>query len=113
LHRVETSGCLPAPGTRRVWPRRPESDASAYAAFFPLWIDTKERKSGGFYNNIYMGGNNSADYTGFICRPEQEQYALPALVERLRQLNWTTLRLEFLHASERRTRLSLRAFPRG
>jgi CelD/BcsL family acetyltransferase involved in cellulose biosynthesis len=102
------------PSLNRPWfvlAARPEAEDSAYAAFFPLWIDTKERKSGGFYNNLYMGGNYTADYTGFICRPEQEQRVLPAFADRLRQLNWTNLRLEFLRASERRTQLFLEAFP--
>jgi tetratricopeptide (TPR) repeat protein len=58
-----------------------------------------------------MGGNNTADYTGFICRPEHEEQAIPALAGQLRQLNWTHLRLAFLRASDHRTRLFMQAFP--
>jgi CelD/BcsL family acetyltransferase involved in cellulose biosynthesis len=90
---------------------RPDGEAAPYVAFFPLWVETKERKSGGFYNNVYMGGNYTADYTGFVCRPEYEEQALRALAARAKQLNWTQFRLEFLRASERRTALFMQAFP--
>jgi tetratricopeptide (TPR) repeat protein len=90
---------------------RAEAALAAYVAFFPLWMDTKEGKAGGFYNDIHMGGNNTADYTGFICRPEHQEQAISALGWQLRQLNWTHLRLGFLRASEQRTRLFLQAFP--
>jgi CelD/BcsL family acetyltransferase involved in cellulose biosynthesis len=90
---------------------RPDGEATPYVAFFPLWVETKERKSGGFYNNVYMGGNYTADYTGFVCRPEYEEQALRALTARAKQLNWTQFRLEFLRASERRTALFMQAFP--
>src|SRR6185503_14885973 len=83
----------------------PDGDSSGYVAFFPLWLDTSEHKSGGFYNGIQMGGNNAADYTGFICRPEHEERVIPAFADRIKQLNWAELRLEFLRASDHRTSL--------
>src|SRR5262245_21580363 len=91
----------------------PDAESSSYVAFFPLWLDTNEHKSGGFYNDIQMGGNAVADYTGFICRPEHEDRAIPAFAERIKQLNWAALRLEFLRASDRRTALFMGAFPAG
>ena len=87
------------------------AEEERYVAFFPLWVETKELKSGGFCNSFFMGGNNTADYTGFICLPAHEEQAIPAFADSLQQLNWATLRIEFLRASERRTRLFLDAFP--
>jgi len=89
---------------------RPDGEA-AYVAFFPLWLGTKERKSGGFSNDIYMGGCYTAEYTGFVCRPDFQEQAIPAFAARVRQLNWTQFRLEFLRASERRTKLFMQEFP--
>ena len=39
---------------------------SDHVGFFPLRLRIKERKAGGFYNEINMAGNFGADYTGFI-----------------------------------------------
>jgi tetratricopeptide (TPR) repeat protein len=94
-----------------VFAARPDGDSSAYVAFFPLWLGTKERKSGGFYNEIHMGGSYMADYTGVLCRPEFQEQAIPAFASRLKQLNWTNLRLEELRASEQRVSLLMQAFP--
>ena len=89
---------------------RPD-DASPYVAFFPLWLQTQERKdSGFFYNELHMGGHHSADYTGFLCRPEFEEQAIPALAASVHQLNWTYLRLDALRMSDERLSLFLRAF---
>ncbi|HTO65518.1 MAG TPA: GNAT family N-acetyltransferase [Bradyrhizobium sp.] len=81
---------------------RPDDGPSDYVAFFPLWLKTKERKSGGFYNELNIGGLYLADYTGVLCRPEFEEQAMPAFARRIKQLNWSHLRLEYLRASERR-----------
>jgi CelD/BcsL family acetyltransferase involved in cellulose biosynthesis len=83
--------------------------SSAYVAFLPLTLQVEER-DGGFRNYINMGGNYAADYTGFICRPEFEETAIPAFADRIRQLNWTDLRLDYLCASDRRTALFLQGF---
>jgi len=92
---------------------RPDGEPAGYVAFFPLRLGTKERKSGGFYNDIYMGGSYTADYTGFVCRPDFQEQAIPAFAAAVKQLNWTHFRLEFLRASERRTALFMQAFPAG
>jgi len=89
---------------------KPDGDSTDYVAFLPLWIKTKERKSGEMYNVIHMGGNHFADYTGFICRPEWAEQALPALGEKMRQMNWAQLHLQDLRASEHRTALFMKAF---
>jgi CelD/BcsL family acetyltransferase involved in cellulose biosynthesis/thioredoxin-like negative regulator of GroEL len=101
---------LPAIGTPWfVLAARPD-DRSPYAAFFPLWLETKEQASGGFHNNILMGGNYVADYTGYLCMPGQEEQAVSALAGRIKQLNWTRFRLEDLCLSDRRIAVLLEAF---
>jgi len=89
---------------------RPDAGSSDYVAFLPLWLGTKERKSGGFYNEVNMGGNHVSDYTGFLCRPKLEAQAIPAFAGRIKQLNWTNLRLEELCASDQRTALFMGNF---
>ncbi|HTO59683.1 MAG TPA: GNAT family N-acetyltransferase, partial [Bradyrhizobium sp.] len=84
--------------------------SSRYAGLLPLWLGTRERKSGGFYNDVNMGGNYVSDYTGFLCRPEVEGQAIPAFAARIKQLHWTNLKIEELRASEHRTALFLRQF---
>lgn len=85
--------------------------AADYAAFFPLRIKTKERKNEGLYNEINMGGNHFADYTGIICHPDFEAQAIPAMAQEIKRLNWTHFRLEGLRISERRSALLLQEFP--
>jgi len=89
---------------------KPDAGSSAYVAFLPLWLGTKERGSGGFYNEVNMGGNHVSDYTGFLCRPEFEEQAIPAFASRVKQLNWTNLKLEELCASDHRTALFMGEF---
>ena len=84
---------------------KPKADASDYIAFFPLRIGTKLRKGVGFYNEIHMAGNYSADYTGFICTPDAQHFAIPALARYLKKLNWACIHLEYISASEERRRL--------
>jgi CelD/BcsL family acetyltransferase involved in cellulose biosynthesis len=74
-----------------------------YTAFFPLRLTTRfsqSRKKE--VNEIYMGGNFWADYTGFICDPHYECSAIPALAAHLKKMNWTRLQLENIHASAHR-----------
>lgn len=91
---------------------RPDAGAP-YTAFLPLWLQTKEEKSGGFHNNVIMGGSFISDYTGILCLPEQQEQAIPALAREIRTLNWTSLRLEDLCMSRRRTELFTQEFPKG
>lgn len=93
---------------------KPSPAASTYVAFFPLRLRTREHSKGsGFYNDINMAGNFGADYTGFICRPEAEEQAIPGLGRYMRQMNWTNLHLEGLRASPHRLELFLAQFSAG
>ena len=92
---------------------RPEGDRSAPVAFLPLWLQTKEEKSGGFRNNLIMGGNFISDYTGILCLPEHQDQAIPALAREVKTLRWTDLRFEELNMSRRRTDLFVNEFSKS
>ncbi len=81
---------------------RPSAEAPAYTGFFPLRLRTKMNKAGGFFNEVAMAGNRTADYTGFICTPETQNHVIPAFSIGIQKLNWTVLNLEQLCASEDR-----------
>jgi len=89
--------------------RAPDDD-SDFVAFLPLQPNTRYG-SAGFYNLLTLVGTNATDYNGFICRPEYEEDAIPALAAELRRMNWAHLRLLNFAASERRADLFLRDFP--
>lgn len=91
---------------------RPDADAP-YVAFLPLWLQTTEQKSGGFQNNLVMGGSFISDYTGILCLPEHQEQAIPAFADQIKTLHWTSLRLEDLCMSRRRTDLFTQAFSRS
>ncbi|MBE1504649.1 GNAT family N-acetyltransferase [Rhizobium viscosum] len=86
--------------------RERERDAP-YVAFLPLRLLTKlDEQSGLFYDEIVMGGNYSADYTGLIVMPGYEQKAIAGFAAYLKQQNWTHLRLEhFSGPPERRDKI--------
>lgn len=88
--------------------RQREPDAP-YVAFLPLRLLTKlDEQSGLFYDEIVMGGNYSADYTGLIVMPGYERKAIAGFAAYLKQQNWTHLRLEhFSGPPERREKMIL------
>ena len=83
------------------------------SVFFHSDFDFRERKTGGFYNEINMAGNFSADYTGFICASEFQDRVIPALAAYLKGLNWTRLNLENIRMSDARQRLFLSHFSKN
>jgi CelD/BcsL family acetyltransferase involved in cellulose biosynthesis/Tfp pilus assembly protein PilF len=89
---------------------RPDGESSDYVAFLPLWIKTKERKTGGLYHVIHLGGNHFADYTGLVCRPDLEEQAIGALTEYLKTMHWAQLHLQDIRVSERRLALLMKGF---
>jgi tetratricopeptide (TPR) repeat protein len=86
------------------------NETAPYAAFLPLRLRTKVKKGVGFFNEVIMGGSYAADYTGLICRPDDENEAIPALARHLRQLNWAEWTIENICASDQRLRLLLAGF---
>ncbi|MGI1662861.1 GNAT family N-acetyltransferase [Palleronia sp. KMU-117] len=88
---------------------RSAKDDAGYDAFLPIRLNT-ERDNGLFHNELNLCGNFTSDYTGFICRPEAEDEAIPAFAAMLGRLRWRRLRLLNFAASDRRTRLFLQRF---
>ncbi|MES0827455.1 GNAT family N-acetyltransferase [Ruegeria sp. SCP11] len=88
--------------------RAPHGDPG-YVAFLPIRLATKH-DSEGFYNEINLSGNYVSDYNGLLCRPESEETAIPALAQKLQEMNWRRLRLLNLPTSYKRLNLFLRAF---
>ena len=90
---------------------KPDAKASDYVAFFPLTLETKTRKGAGFHNNLVVTGHEFTDYTGFICTPECEDRAIPALAEHIKHLHWTKLKMPNMWVSDGRFRLFMERFP--
>lgn len=64
-------------------------------------------------SRLVMAGRKYADYTGFLCRPEAQAMAIPALAEVVKRLAWHRWELEFLRCSDVRLQLLLGCFPPG
>jgi hypothetical protein len=91
---------------------KPDANASSPpVAFFPLRLRMAKTKEGGARKEVAMVGNRGADYTGFICIPEFQDEAIPALGSYIKRHNWDNLCLENILASDERTRLLLKCFP--
>ena len=85
--------------------------ATSYVAFFPLRLRTKISKKARLYNEIAMGGNRVADYTGLLCMPGFDARAIPAFAQTTRKMHWTHMHLEGFRSSQDRLQLFLKAFP--
>lgn len=81
---------------------RPEAPDAPYVAILPLRMRTRMSKTGLFFNEINMAGNNAADYTGAICAPEHAEKALQAFGRHVAQMGWSRLNLENLRMSRER-----------
>ena len=90
---------------------KPDANASEYVAFFPLTLEVKTKKGGGFHNNLVVTGQEFTDYTGLLCTPEFEDRAVPALAEHIKRLHWTKLKLPNMSISDGRFRLFTDCFP--
>jgi hypothetical protein len=86
-------------------------EGGSHVAFYPLRIYTLLHKNGGFYNEIQVACQATADYTGFICRPEHEDAAISAFAECLTAIKWGNLDLRYFSASDRRLKLFQDKFP--
>ncbi|WP_395450373.1 GNAT family N-acetyltransferase [Aminobacter sp. UC22_36] len=76
---------------------------SPYVALLPLRMRTRMNgKTGLFFNEISMAGNNAADYTGAICDPAHAEKALQAFGRHVAQMGWARLNLENLRMSRER-----------
>jgi len=76
---------------------------SPYVALMPMRMRTRmSGKTGLFFNEISMAGNNAADYTGAICDPVHAEMALKAFGRHVAQMGWARLNLENLRMSRER-----------
>lgn len=89
------------------------ADDSDYVAFLPLRLKTRFSKSRQRrVPQIYVAGNFWADYTGFVCDPDREDEAIPALARHLRdEMSRERLHFENIRASEPRLDLVKSQFP--
>ena len=89
---------------------KPTKDSVSYVAFFPVLLVTSPVKGGGFYNSIFMAGSPLAGFTGFICDPQFENLAIPALADNIKAMNWADMYLDTVYASDMRLRLFTERF---
>ncbi len=62
---------------------------SPYVGFFPLSTSLVQKYKLNLVRELRMGGDSSADYTGFICLPEYEEKAILAFAVYVQQqLEW-------------------------
>jgi Acetyltransferase (GNAT) domain len=100
------------PGRWRVLAARPEDEPLNYVAFLPLWLDVRWSESRAeLATTLEAAGRLSwAQYTGFVCRPDQEEESLVALAAALRTLPWSHARLRNWLVSGHRRALFLSTF---
>lgn len=97
---------------RRGWAllvARPAPNAPP-VGLFPVKRRTRTNRKGRSYAEIMMPGRGAADYTGFLCEPEHQDWVARAFAARLRRLDWQVMNLECLRLSKRRSKGFLGAF---
>ncbi|NJL07184.1 MAG: GNAT family N-acetyltransferase [Bacteroidales bacterium] len=99
-----------APSPWFVLAARPSAEPQRHVAYLPLRVSSKKDKTGKLNREVTMAGSRLSDYTGFLCRPEYEELALPAFANHLKALDWQVFQLENIRASERRLELFLSRF---
>ncbi|MCG6856677.1 MAG: GNAT family N-acetyltransferase [Salaquimonas sp.] len=90
---------------------REDADDAPYVAFFPMRMVTRMQTGTAFWNDIEMAGKPSSDFSGFLCLPQFEGRAIPALARHLLGMGWKSLWLNYFRASRKRSRLFLGFFP--
>ncbi|MEZ5669577.1 MAG: GNAT family N-acetyltransferase [Alphaproteobacteria bacterium] len=93
--------------------RTDDDPQGRYCAFLPLRLQTIGAKGGGLFTVVAMAGLPVADYTGMLCRPEHERAAAAAFAATLRTIRWREIVFGAFHASERRMRAIVDAFPQA
>lgn len=90
---------------------RSQANGDDYVAFFPLRLNARPFKTGGFYTEMLMAGARFADYTGVIARPEYVDAAIDAFGQRLNAMSWGVFRLASTRISEDSHARLVRHFP--
>jgi tetratricopeptide (TPR) repeat protein len=86
------------------------AEGAKYIAFLPLRWRLREDGKRGFHNEINMIGNFAADYTGFVCKPEFDERAIPAFARYFKRLNWRRINMDYIRTTEPRLRAFLSSF---
>ncbi|MGZ5390251.1 MAG: GNAT family N-acetyltransferase, partial [Aeromicrobium sp.] len=91
---------------------RPEGPDNSYVCFLPLRVKERwSRSRREVVTELEPAGRFLwGQYSGFVCEPEFERSALPALADSLRDLPWTKMTLKHLSEPEHRTRLFVDGF---
>ncbi|MGX5666297.1 GNAT family N-acetyltransferase [Rhizobium daejeonense] len=85
-----------------------ENTDGRYIAFLPLRRRTDFSEELGFSTSLLMGGSYFAVYTGFLCDPQHEDTAIPALAEALCRAPWRQLDFHDVFMSSPRVELLFR-----
>ena len=91
---------------------RPSNHRNNYIAFLPLRMHTRfSSRSKSLINEIRVAGRYTwSDYAGLICHPEFQEYAIPLLASKLKQMHWRYLLLKNLLISDQRLKLFMNEF---
>jgi CelD/BcsL family acetyltransferase involved in cellulose biosynthesis len=81
-----------------------------YVGFLPLYMRSKQMRDGRFWQELITAGTPASEFTGLLCRPEEEPRAIPALAHALLERHWGILWLHCFQASQARADLFLGAF---
>lgn len=91
--------------------KRDRADAD-YVAFFPLRPRTRYSKSRKKdVHEVYLAGNFWADFTGYLCRPDNADEALRSFADCIKAMPWSSLHLENIRSSTGRLRTFTNEFP--
>ncbi len=91
---------------------RPETPDGSYVCFLPLRVKERwSRSRREVVTELEPAGRLLwGQYSGFVCDPDWEERALPALGEALRARPWTRITLKHLSEPEHRSRLFVDGF---
>jgi len=87
-----------------------DAKSKDYVAFFPLKLRTRMTERGFFWQELIVAGAPASDFSGFICLPEYDARAIPALAKAVLDRRWSVLHLQCFRVSRKRTRLFVKSF---
>ncbi|WP_235952755.1 GNAT family N-acetyltransferase [Alterinioella nitratireducens] len=91
------------PGRFTVLVARADAVSDQVVAILPLKSRVHWSRSKSEFQTQYQAAGRliGGEYTGFICDPDWEEVALPALAQTLDQMPWTTLSLRYVDQIDR------------
>ena len=91
---------------------KPNRAAKNYVGFFPLRLNARPAKQGGFYTEVLLAGTRFADYTGIVLEPDYAEAAIDAFAEHVNGMNWGLLQFNSMRVQEAHHERLIRHFPR-